>query len=82
MIIATDKRDDNLEVDEIISRHVRVASLYSFGIKRLAKQWTSPNYILYFWYYSSLEVLYAEEFIPVHMCSNWSYSTGYEWSSV
>ena len=45
MIIATDKRDDNLEVDEIISRHVRVASLYSFGIKRLAKQWTSPNYI-------------------------------------
>ena len=45
MIIATDKRDDNLEVDEIISRHVRVASLYSFGIKRLAKQWTSPDYI-------------------------------------
>lgn len=27
MIIPTDKRDDNLEVDEIISRHVRVASL-------------------------------------------------------
>ena len=48
MIIATDKRDDNLEVDEIISRHVRVASLYSFGIKRLAKQWTSPNYIYLF----------------------------------
>ena len=47
MIIATDKRDDNLEVDEIISRHVRVASLYSFGIKRLAIQWTSPNLHLF-----------------------------------
>ena len=33
MIIPTDKKDDNLEVDEIISRHVRVASLYSFGMK-------------------------------------------------
>ena len=33
MIIPTDKADDNLEVDEIISRHVRLASLFSFGLK-------------------------------------------------
>ena len=52
MIIATDKRDDNLEVDEIISRHVRVASLYSFGIKRHAKQWTSPNSYIFIYFLS------------------------------
>jgi hypothetical protein len=33
MIIPTDKMDENIEVDEIISRHVRVASFYSFGMK-------------------------------------------------
>ena len=59
MIIATDKRDDNLEVDEIISRHVRVASLYSFGIKRHAKQWTSPNSYIFI-YFLSVEIFICQ----------------------
>ena len=53
MIIATDKRDDNLEVDEIISRHVRVASLYSFGIKALLNNGQVP--ILFFIYLFDVE---------------------------
>ena len=72
MIIATDKRDDNLEVDEIISRHVRVASLYSFGIKRLAKQWTSPNYIYLFlidkFFYISDRYLLFFIFVTSYVC--------------
>ena len=72
MIIATDKRDDNLEVDEIISRHVRVASLYSFGIKRHAKQWTSPNSYIFI-YFLSVEFFIIFRSLFNFLSSNKSY---------
>ena len=35
MIIPTDKMDENFEVDEIVSRHVRVDRFCLFGMKSL-----------------------------------------------